>query len=197
MDSWRAAWEDQLKAERDLASARGEQYAQVIEIGPRWDVGAPLPHLISNGSRAFVVCLASLPDPEWDGTWVNVGSPADADPSLFVVIELRGCSQIRFGGPNDEAISGHPLYGKGLDGYRAHEVFNSRWIEEVITVNSVHPHHSDTPFWRLHHYALLFHDEMLEALALDVESRLVNGTMREIMVSLTGTLIGQPHRAGR
>jgi hypothetical protein len=38
---------------------------------------------------------------------------------------------------------------------------------------------------------------MLEALALDVESRLVNGTMREIMVSLTGTLAGQPHRAGR
>jgi hypothetical protein len=94
-------------------------------------------------------------------------------------------------------MSGHPLYGKGLDGYQAHEVFNSRWIEEAITVNSVHPHHSEVPFRRLHHYALLFHDEMLEALALDVESRLVNGTMREIMVSLTGTLVGQPHRAGR
>jgi len=75
-------------------------------------------------------------------------------------------------------------------------VFNSRWIEEAIKVNSVHPRYSDAPFRRLHHYALLFHDEMLEALALDVESRLVNGTMREIMVSLTGTLAGQPHRAG-
>jgi WD40 repeat protein len=61
LDAWRAAREDQLKAERDLASARGEQYAQVIDIGPRWDAGAPLPHLISNGSRAFVVCLASTP----------------------------------------------------------------------------------------------------------------------------------------
>ena len=94
-------------------------------------------------------------------------------------------------------MSGHPLYGKGLDGYQAREVFNSRWIEEAIKVNSVHPRHSDSPFRRLHHYALLFHDEMLEALALDVESRLVNGTMREIMVSLTGTLVGQPYRAGR
>jgi hypothetical protein len=197
LDAWRAAREDQLKAERDLASARGEQYAQVIDIGPRWDVGTPLPHLISNGSRAFVVCLASLPDPEWDGTYVKVVSPADADPSLFVVIEMRGCSEIRFGGPNDEAMSGHPFYGKGLDGYQAHEVFNSRWIEEAIKVNSVHPLHSDAPFRRLHHYALLFHDEMLEALALDVESRLANGTMREIMVSLTGTLVGQPYRAGR
>lgn len=56
MQAWRAAWEQQLQAERDLAAARGEQYAKVIDIGPRWDIGAPLPHLISNGSRAFVVC---------------------------------------------------------------------------------------------------------------------------------------------
>jgi hypothetical protein len=76
-------------------------------------------------------------------------------------------------------------------------VFNSRWIEEALKVNSVHPRHSDAPFRRLHHYALLFHDEMLEALALDVESRLVNATMREIMIGLTGTLAGQPRRAGR
>ena len=143
------------------------------------------------------MCLASQPGPEWDGTYVKVVSPAGSDPSLFVVIEMRGCSEIRFGGPNDEAMSGHPLYGKWLDGYQAHEVFNSRWIEEAIKVNSVHPRHCDAPFRRLHHYALLFHDEMLEALALDIESRLVNGTMREIMVRLTGTLAGQPHRAGR
>jgi hypothetical protein len=49
-----AAHEQRLQAERDLAAARGEQYAQVIDIGPCWDDGAPLPHLISNGSRTFV-----------------------------------------------------------------------------------------------------------------------------------------------
>jgi len=37
MDAWREAWTDRLTAERDLAAARGEQYAQVIETGPRWD----------------------------------------------------------------------------------------------------------------------------------------------------------------
>ena len=146
MEVLRAAWEDQLKAERELAAARGEQYAQVIDIGPRWDLGAPLPHLVSNGSRAFVVCLASQPDPRWDGTCVTVVSPADAHPSLLVVIEMRGCSDIRFGGPGDEAISGHPLHGKGLAGYRAHEVLNSAWIEERIKVNSVHPQNSEVPF---------------------------------------------------
>lgn len=44
MDVWRAAREDQFQAERDLAADRGQQYAQVIDIGPRWDLGAPLPH---------------------------------------------------------------------------------------------------------------------------------------------------------
>lgn len=195
LQAWRATWDEQLQAERDLAAARGEPYAQVIDIGPRWDIGAPLPHLISSGSRAFIVCLASQPDPNWDGTYVTVVSPSDADPSAFVVIEMWGCQEIRFGGPNDEAIRGHPLHGKGLVGYRAHEVLNSAWIEDAIKVNSVHPRHSDAPFRQLHHYALLFHDEMLEALAGGISSRLVMGTMRGILEELTGRLIEQPSRA--
>lgn len=53
------------------------------------------------------------------------------------------------------------------------------------------------PFHRLHHYALLFHVEMLEVLALGIGSRLAAGTTREISVSLAGALIEQPHRTGR
>ena len=195
MEALREAWEQQLQAERDLAAARGEQYARVIDLGPRWDAGAPLPHLITNRSRAFIACLASQRDPSWDGTWVRMVSPADEAPSLFVVLELRGCAEVRFGGPNDEARHGHPLHGKGLAGYRAHEVVNSAWIEEAIKVNSVHPHHSDAPFRQLHHYVLLFHDEMLEALARGIESRLVEGTTRSVLADLTDSLIGGPAAA--
>jgi hypothetical protein len=194
MAAWRAARRDQLQAERDLAAARGEQYAQVIDLGLRWDIGAPLPHLISNGSRTFVACRADQPDPDWDGTCVTVVSPDDSHQSLFAVIELTGCAEIRFGGPNDEAIGGHPLHGKGLAGYRAHEVVNSAWIENAIKVNSVHPNHSDTPFRELHHYILLFHDEMLEALARGIEARVIQGTMRAILVGLADNVIDQPCR---
>jgi hypothetical protein len=141
------------------------------------------------------VCLVGQPDSNWDGTYVTVVSPSDADPSAFVVIEMWGCQEIRFGGPNDEAIRGHPLHGKGLAGYRAHEVLHSAWIEDAIKVNSVHPHHSDAPFRRLHHYALLFRDEMLEALARGISSLVVMGTMRGILEELTGRLVEQPYRA--
>jgi hypothetical protein len=44
---------------------------------------------------------------------------------------------------------------------------------------------------------LLFHDGMLEALALGTDTRPVTGTMHEIMASLTGNLIEQPFRAMR
>jgi predicted secreted protein len=40
-------------------------------------------------------------------------------------------------------------------------------------------------------------DEMLEALARGIESRLVKGTMRGILDSLTGSLIEQPYRTGQ
>ena len=191
------ARELQFQAERDLAAARGEEYAIVIDAGPRWDVGAPLPHVVSNRSRVLVACLADQPDPGWDGTYVRVVSPGDDHPALFVVIEMWGCAEVRFGGPNDEALHGHPLYGRGLSAYRVHEVMNSAWIEDAIRVNSVHPQHSDAPFRKLRHYALLFHDEMLEALALGIESRLVQGTTRTIMEGLTRDLIEHPYRSGR
>jgi hypothetical protein len=47
-----------------------------------------------------------------------------------------------------------------------------------------------------HHYALLFHDEMLETLVLGIESRLVTGTMGAILEDLVGRLTQQPYRAG-
>jgi hypothetical protein len=68
-------------------------------------------------------------------------------------------------------------------------VLNSAWIEEAIRVNSVHPSHSDAPFRELRHYALLFHDEMVEALAMSIESQVVRGTMRAILQDLAGDLI--------
>jgi hypothetical protein len=49
----------------------------------------------------------------------------------------------------------------------------------------------------LRHYALLFHDEIVEVLADGIESRAVKGTMRGILESLTGNLIEQPYRARR
>jgi hypothetical protein len=181
---WREAFDELRRAERELAAARGEQYAVPIDLGVQWDTGAPLPHVIANGADTYIVCHANVPDPDWDGTYVEMVSPADVESSALIAIELRGCAELRLGGPNDEALRGHPLSGRGLEGYEAHEVYNSDWIEQAIKVNSVHPHHSDDYFRGLRHYALLFHDEMVEALADSISATLVQGTMRAVMTDI-------------
>lgn len=45
-------------AERAVAAVNGEQHADVVEQGPGWDMGAPLPHLIADGMGVYIVCHA-------------------------------------------------------------------------------------------------------------------------------------------
>jgi hypothetical protein len=170
-----------LDAERALAAARGEPYADVVDIGVRWSAGAPLPHVISNGSRTMLLCRAADVDPAWDGTYVQVVSAADSAEGPFAQIVFDGCASIRFGAPNDEALAGHPLYGRGLDGYQAHIVHNSTWLDEHISINASHEHHTDASWRALTHYFLVFHDETFEALAHTVDASLTQGTMSNLL----------------
>jgi len=170
-----------LAAERALAKARGEPYADTVDLGVWWSAGAPIPHVVSNGSRAILLCYAGEVDPDWDGTYMTVVSAADSAEVTFVEIVFESCASIRFGAPNDEALGGHPLSGRGLDGYGAHVVHNSTWLEEHIRINSVHEQHNEHGWRTLTHYFLVFHDEMFEALAGTVAARLVQGTMSSLL----------------
>jgi hypothetical protein len=58
-DAWHAAWEDLLDAEREFGRSRAEPYAEVLDLGFNWDVGAPEPHVVSNSSRAFIVATSA------------------------------------------------------------------------------------------------------------------------------------------
>lgn len=178
-----AAYDALHDAERAVAGARGEPYAEPMDF-EKWDGGAPLPHLVAGSAGTFVVCRASVPDPNWDGTYATLVSPGDETPSPLLIIEAVGCAEVRLGGPNDEALRGHPLHGRGLGGYGVYKVHNSEWIEHAIKVNSVHPHHSDERFRRLHHYVLVFHDEMVEALALSLTVTREETTMRGALAAL-------------
>jgi hypothetical protein len=187
---WRAAYERELVAERALSAARREQYAEPIEIGVRWDIGAPSPHLISNGHRSFVVCLLNTPDPSWDGTYVTVVDPASSRSEALAIIEFRGVASIRFGAPNDEAIEGHPLNGKGLQAYSAHVIHNSEWLEDHIYVNSVHPIHNEANWRQLQHYVLAFHDDMIECIARELQVRQAHMTFSEALRQLADEIVG-------
>lgn len=192
--AWQPARERVLAAERSLAAAQGGQFAEELDLGVRWDVGAPLPHLVANGLRAAIICRAAVEDPTWDGTWTRMASPADTAEAELIRIDITGYASVRMGAPNDEALHGHPLYGRGLVGYHANEIHNSAWLEQHIRVNSVHPAHRDEPWRQLRHILLAFHDEMIEVLCRDIRAQVVRGAFREVVADTLSDLIEEEER---
>jgi hypothetical protein len=71
-------------------------------------------------------------------------------------------SNIKYGGPNDEARAGHPLSKHGLGYYGLFEVKNSPWIKEALAANRIHPRHSDAMFEDQRHFVACFKDVMFE-----------------------------------
>ena len=111
---------------------------------------------------------------------------------MFGVIEFDGQVSVRFGHPNDEVLSGHPLYGRGLEPYAAHEVHNSALLAEHVRINSVHPSHDAASWAEVRHYFLVFHDDIVEVLAEGISAQRATGTMRGLLSAATNALI-DPH----
>jgi hypothetical protein len=159
----------EARAGREAAAARSEEYAVPFDLGVQWSVGAPLPHLLSSGSRTFVAFYLEVHDPNWDGTYVRMVDPTHDAPESLALAEFKNCTAVRLGPPNDEVLHGHPLNERGLEGYEAYTVENSRWLAEVIAINRVHERF-DADGWKgVRHFFFVFHDECVDALATDVE----------------------------
>jgi hypothetical protein len=188
-DAFRAALSQRLEAERELADLRGDEYAVDLDLSITWDIGAPLPHLLANERKVFVVFYLSEPAPGWDGTWVQVVNPADEHAASLGVVEFTSVHSVKFGGPNDEVMEGHPLSGKGLSPYGAHRVVNSRWIAEEEQINSVHSMHRGGWHDSLNHYLFCFHDSMFECLAHGVTAWRRNASPRDLLHELTDQLL--------
>jgi hypothetical protein len=189
IEQLRAAWDHVTDAERELARLRGEQYAVPVNVGLAWDTGAPLPHIIAASGQALVLFYRAVPDPRWDGTSVQVVEPGSPEPAALGLIEFTNVHSVKFGGPNDEAIEGHALYGRGLTPYSAHEVVRSQWITEEERINSVHPMHRGGWHDRLHHYVLCFHDDMMECLAEGWRSESLDCSLSEALQRAAGRLL--------
>lgn len=149
--------------ERELAKSLGQEYAVRLEWPHPWDTGAPMPQVLSSGHVVLLLYSVAEPDPDWDGTYVNVIDAAGAHG--LAIVQFKHCIIHKFGGPNDEVFSGHPLYERGLEPYGAHVVENSSWISEQQTINKVHSRYSPERWEGLKHYLLLFHDEVFECIA--------------------------------
>jgi hypothetical protein len=135
-DEFLSAQNKVLSIERKLAAERMEEYADPIDFPVQWDVGAPMPHLLSNGNRTFLAFYLQ-------------GRSSTGEVAL---VQFFCCHSVKMGNPNDEVFYGHPLHGKGLEYYSAQIVRNSKWIKELETINKVHPQYNPEIWKSLNHY---------------------------------------------
>jgi hypothetical protein len=179
----RAERQRQLGLERSTAAELGLPYAQRVDVGVRWDAGAPMPVLLS-GLRTFVAFYLSARDPLFGGTDPRVRDP-HADHGIGIV-EFKRVTSVKIGSPNDEVLRGHPLWGSGLEFYSAHEVKNSPWITELMEMNRAHERFDESQWSGRRHFMLTFHDETLECVAKWTITRTAPGaTMPEVLARLS------------
>lgn len=167
--------------ERKLAKLKGEPYAVPCDFPVKWDIGAPLPHLLCNDFNAFLIFYVSKSDPNWDGTYVNVVDPKSDEKFDLCLVSFERSISAKLGHPNEDVQDGHPLSGRGLDGYTAQIVKNSSWLHEMAKTNSVHAY--DNPeFWQqLNHYIFWFHDTTFECVAKSYNVEVTSESMPNLL----------------
>ena len=133
-----------------------------------WDIGAPVPHVVASRRATFLIYLvntARFSSAGYDHSELRVIDPASDDVQRLALVTFADCNALRFGRPNEEPISVHPLYGHGLEAFRAHSVENSRWLAACQSIDSFRAD-DDPARWDNHRHDLLtFHDELFECLA--------------------------------
>jgi hypothetical protein len=180
-DEYYAANQGVLQLERQLAAAKGEEFAEPCGFPLEWDGGVPMPHLLVNDHRALLAFLLNKPDPAWDGSYVTIKSPSDSQPEPLGLVEFTDCVSARLGDPNDEVFDGHPLNGRGLEAYGAQRVVNSRWLKELERINSVHRCYRPE-YWRdLTHFVFWFHDSTFECIARSYTVESYHTSMRTLL----------------
>jgi len=158
-----AAKEALLSAERALSLAKGEETALACEWEVLWEANAPMPHVMTAARKTYLMYAVQEPDLNLDGSSDKLVQISDV--STVALVKLIDCYAYTFGGPNDEVLSGHPLWGRGLSYSSAHVIAHSRWLAEAENINKVHQHYNPDRWKTRKHYLLSFKDETFECLA--------------------------------
>ncbi len=163
-----------------MNSASRDRLVELDDV-PQSDVGAPNPGVVSDEHFLSLVYIVSEPDPDWDGSDVNIVS-SDSLGMSIAIIGFRRVYAHTFGPPNDEAIEAHPLASKGLQAYSAYRVRHSSWKRDLEARNAVHRHHRPGFLDPYQHYVFTFHDSTFECIARAYGCRTHRGTLREALV---------------
>jgi hypothetical protein len=176
---------------------------EVVAVeGPWRPRSGARPVLFQDGDRAVVVFDAARPPGEGVLTRLKrSAAPTVGAPSPQAArIELRfeDCLATRFGYPDEAALSGHPLFERGLGPDGLFEVHGSSWLASLVeqsreqsraagngTRRSRAEVGQSWPPFPVHHFVATFNGATFECLCASVRGRATDLSVAEIVESLT------------
>jgi hypothetical protein len=161
-----------IEAQRRLAAAKGEAYAIPYDIGFKPEAAYPNPILLATDQQTVLTFTAKRKSR--DRKYINAGC---------AVIEFERCTVTKFGYPNDEALGGHPLNGKGIDLYGVFKVCNSSWIKQITEQNRIA--FPNTPDSKQTHFLFTFHENTFECIANGLLATLSNEPYEKIFAEIS------------
>lgn len=130
------------------------EHVEPLDLGVTWEPNAPDATLIARDDRTVALALRAQPDDE---------------DQRCVVLVWSGAGSASMADPNDEAISGHRLFDKGLRQIVwAGVVVDSQLTDQMERQNRVHPWHDESRFALLKHHVVLLKECTVEVLATSV-----------------------------
>ncbi len=175
-DAIHSAFQEQHETERKLAAAKGQDYAVELDIGCEPNSNASGEIFLQSEFGDSILIFDAIGSP-------NTGEKRYKDIGR-AIIRFERCYQSKFGYPNDEAFSGHPLYCKGFSGYGVFEVVGKSWEQELIRQNRVSfPNTGDS--WGLRHFLFGFKEHVLECLAEKLKVDLTDKPLDQILHDVT------------
>lgn len=176
-----AAYDEQAQTERLLAAAKGEAYANPVDVGCTPSIaGSSEVFLQSECSSALVVFRAVVRAQDSKARYCDAG---------WAIARLRHCVQSKFGYPNDEAFPGHALYGKGFSCCGVYEVVNSDWDELLRKQNRIAFPNSELCPWNLRHLVFAFKENVLECLVREFQVEITNRSLDQILTEETRRIL--------
>lgn len=184
-----------LSLQREIGLSQGVEVAMPYDWPANWAFSCyEFPVMLCNGLDTMLVydCLTEAskdrsvkPDSE---------SRRNRRANPVALVTFLHCRSARLGTPNDEVIAGHPLYGRGITVGGAYLVRNSRWIEELRRINSVHSQYDPGSWDRLNHYLLFFKERTFECVAESVVAERFDAKVRDVIAIATERLFGPSRR---
>ncbi len=162
-----------------------------LENAPQSSAGAPVPLVIADEWRV-VLAYYMTPTRPWTGIPQIVDQTQSDEP--IAIIRFNSATAHMFGPPNDEALEGHPLAGRGLESYGAFRIDDSSWIRKLEQMNRVHYRHDPEPYRRLQHLVFAFHDSTFECVCDGFDVTTTKGSIYDVIPAMV-TLLFERQKA--